>query len=92
MNHRTCGECAVRGVRWLLEVGRCWGKRLSSVVVYLDHPVVVGAIRCGSDVHSILWSGRSLGVSVMVRVSVVWYCVGLCCTVVGLSLLLFPSL
>ena len=35
------GECAVRGVRWLLGVGRRWGKRLSSVVVYLDHPVVV---------------------------------------------------
>ena len=35
------GECTVRGVRWLLGVGRRWGKRLSSVVVYLDHQVVV---------------------------------------------------
>ena len=35
------GECAVRGVRWLLGAGRRWGKRLSSVVVYLDRPVVV---------------------------------------------------
>ena len=35
------GECTVRGVRWLLGVGRRWGKRLSSVVVYLDRPVVV---------------------------------------------------
>ena len=35
------GDCGVRGVRWLLGVGRRWGKRLSSVVVYLDRPVVV---------------------------------------------------
>ena len=35
------GECTVRGVRWLLGVGRRWGKCLSSVVVYLDRPVVV---------------------------------------------------
>ena len=35
------GECAVRGVRWLLGVGRRWGKRLSSLVVYLDRPFVV---------------------------------------------------
>ena len=35
------GECSVRGVRWLLGVGRRWGKRLSSVVVYLDRLVVV---------------------------------------------------
>ena len=37
----SVGECTVRGVRWLLGVGRRWGKRLSSVVVYLDHPFVV---------------------------------------------------
>ena len=35
------GECGVRGVRWLLGVGRRWGKRMSSVVVYLDRAVVV---------------------------------------------------
>ena len=35
------GECRVRGVRWLLGVDRRWGKRLSSVVVYLDRPVVL---------------------------------------------------
>ena len=35
------GECTVRGVRWLLGVGRRWGKWLSSLVVYLDRPVVV---------------------------------------------------
>ena len=35
------GVCAVRGVRLLLGVGRRWGKCLSSVVVYLDRPVVV---------------------------------------------------
>ena len=35
------GECAVHGVRWLLGVGRRWGKHLSLVVVYLDHPVVI---------------------------------------------------
>ena len=29
------------GVRWLLGVGRHWGKRLSSLVVYLDCQVVV---------------------------------------------------
>ena len=46
------GECTVRGVRWLLGVGRRWGKRLSSLVVYLDRPVVVRG-------HSV-WFGRSL--------------------------------
>ena len=46
------GECTVRGVRWLLGVGRRWGKRLSSVVVYLDRPVVVR----GTSV----WFGGSL--------------------------------
>ena len=46
------GECTVRGVRWLLGVGRRWGKRLSSVVVYLDRPVVVR----GNSV----WFGRAL--------------------------------
>ena len=35
------GECSVHGIRWLLVVGRRWGKRLSSVVVYLDRAVVV---------------------------------------------------
>ena len=35
------GDCNVRGVRWLLCVDRRWGKRLSSVVVYLDRPVMV---------------------------------------------------
>ena len=35
------GRCTVRGVRWLLGVGRRWGKHLSSVVVYLDRPVEV---------------------------------------------------
>ena len=34
-------EYSVWGVRWLLGVGRRWGKRLSSVVVYLNRPVVV---------------------------------------------------
>ena len=34
-------ECTVRGVRWLFGVGRRWGKRLFSVVVYPDRPVVV---------------------------------------------------
>ena len=46
------GECGIRGARWLLGVGRRWGKRLSSVVVYLNRPVVV----CG---HS-LWFGGLL--------------------------------
>ena len=46
------GECEVRGVRWLLGVGRRWGKRLSSVVVYLDRLVVVRG-------HS-LWFGGAL--------------------------------
>ena len=46
------GECGVRGVRWLLGVGRRWGKRLSSVVVYLDRPVVVQG--------HLLWFGGAL--------------------------------
>ena len=46
------GECGVRGVRWLLGAGRRWGKCLSTVVVYLDHPVVVRG-------HS-LWFGGAL--------------------------------
>ena len=46
------GECGVRGVRWLLDVGRHWSKRLSSVVVYLDRSVVVRG-------HS-LWFGGAL--------------------------------
>ena len=44
-------EFTVRGVRWLLGMGRRWGKRLSSLVVYLDRPVVVHG-------HS-LWFGGS---------------------------------
>ena len=35
------GNCVMRGIRWLLGLGRRWGKRLSSVVVYLDRQVVV---------------------------------------------------
>ena len=46
------GECTVRGVRWLLGVGRHWGKRLSSVVVYLDRPVEIRG-------HSV-WFGGAL--------------------------------
>ena len=46
------GECSVREVRWLLGVGRYWGKRLSSVVVYLDHPVEIRG-------HSV-WFGGAL--------------------------------
>ena len=46
------GECTVRGVRWLLGVGRRWGKWLSLLVVYLDRPVVVRG-------HSV-WFGGSL--------------------------------
>ena len=46
------GDCGVCGVRWLLGVGRHCGKRLSSVVVYLDRPVVVRG-------HSV-WFGGAL--------------------------------
>ena len=46
------GECGVRGVRWLLGVGKHWGKRLSLVVVYLDRLLVVRG-------HS-LWFGGAL--------------------------------
>ena len=46
------GECTVRGVRWLLGVGRRWGKRLSLVVVYLDRAVVVRG--------NFVWFGDSL--------------------------------
>ena len=46
------GVCTVRGVRWLLGVGRRWGKRLSSVVVYLDRAVEVRG-------HSV-WFGGAL--------------------------------
>ena len=35
------GDCGLRGFQWLLGVGRRWGKRLSSVVVYLDHMLEV---------------------------------------------------
>ena len=49
------GECSVRGVRWLLGVGRRWGKRLSSSVVYLDRPVVVrgGSVWFGGALHPV---------------------------------------
>ena len=40
------GECTVRGVRRLLGVDRRLGKRLSSLVVYLDRTIVV----CGHSV------------------------------------------
>ena len=46
------GECTVHGMRWLLGVGRHWGKHLSSVVVYLDCPAVV----CGH----LVWFGGAL--------------------------------
>ena len=46
------GECAVRGVRWLLGVGGRWGKRLYSVVVYLDRLVVVRG--------NLVWFGGTL--------------------------------
>ena len=46
------GNCGVRGVQWLLGVGRRWGKHLSSVVVYLDRQVVVRE-------HSV-WFGGTL--------------------------------
>ena len=46
-------ECTVRVVRWLLEFGRRWGKRLSSMVVYLDCPIVVrgNSVWFGSALH-----------------------------------------
>ena len=49
------GECTVRGVRWLLGVGRRWGKRMSSVVVYLDRPVVVrgNSVWFGGSLHPV---------------------------------------
>ena len=49
------GECTVRGVRWLLGVGRRWGKRLSSVVVFLDRPVVIRgcAVWVGGVLHPV---------------------------------------
>ena len=49
------GECTVRGVRWLLGVGRRWGKRLSSVVVYLYRPVVVrgNSVWFGGSLHPV---------------------------------------
>ena len=46
------GECTVHGVRWLLGVGRGWGQRLSSLVVYLVHRVVVRG--------NSMWLGGSL--------------------------------
>ena len=49
------GECTIRGVRWLLGVGRRWGKRMSSVVVYLDRPVVVrgNSVWFGGALHPV---------------------------------------
>ena len=49
------GDCTVRRVRWLLGVGRRWGKRLSSLVVYLDHPVVVCSysVWFGGSIHTV---------------------------------------
>ena len=49
------GECTVRGVRWLLGFGRHWGKSLSSVVVYLDRPVVVrgNSVWFGGALHPV---------------------------------------
>ena len=49
------GECTIWGVRWLLGVGRRWGKRLSSVVVYLDCPVVVrgNSVWFGGALHPV---------------------------------------
>ena len=46
------GSFSVRGVRWLVGWQRRLGKRMSSVVVYLDRPVVVPE-RC-------VWFGGSL--------------------------------
>ena len=43
-------KCTVWGIRWVLGVGRRWGKRLSSVVVYLDSPVEVRG-------HSVCFGG-----------------------------------
>ena len=49
------GECTVRGVRWLLGVGRRWGKHLSSVVVYQDRHVVVrgNSVWFGGALHPV---------------------------------------
>ena len=49
------GECGVRWVQWLLGVGRRWGKHLSSVVVYLDRPVMVRghSLWFGGAFHSV---------------------------------------
>ena len=46
------GECTVHGVRWPLGFDRRWGKRLSSVVVYLDRPMVVRG--------NLVWFGGAL--------------------------------
>ena len=42
-NPDPCEECFqhVWGVRWLLGVGRHWGNRPSSVVVYLNRPLEI---------------------------------------------------
>ena len=55
------GMCSVRGVRWLLGINRRWGKRLSSVVVYLDRTVVVRGNSLWFGGRSTLWSVTYLG-------------------------------
>ena len=76
------GECTVCGVRWLLGIGRRWGKHLSSVVVYLDRPVVVrgssvwflGVVRWGSPPGAALcvWSVMAGSVFGLVCRTGVW--------------------
>ena len=49
------GDCTVRGVRWLLGVGRRCGKQLCSFVMYMDRPVVVHghSVWFGGSLHSV---------------------------------------
>ena len=79
------GECTVRGMRWLLGVGRRWGKRLSSVVVYLDRPVVVwgNSVWFGGVLHPVERY-------VFSRLVVAWCVVWLRVVVVLLVLFSFP--
>ena len=51
----SVGNCGVGSVRWLLGVGRRWGKRLCSVAVYFDRPVVVRrhSVWFGGAVHPV---------------------------------------
>ena len=81
------GECTVRGMRWLLGVGRRWGKRLSSVVVYLDHPVVVqgNSVWFGGALHpveqyvfGIYWGGTG-GCGYVCVVVLCWALMYHCC-------------